>query len=298
MKRGRKSSGNMLTLVILVMGVIIAIAVIGFVFNSFLFQRARAQYDVDALAVALANKINIRDRVGQMNELQERSRELVHTSRQRTDNCSDEMEFLFPVCDQLLQESREGQALVEAERQNQINLITKELREGALAFNSGKETNNPFSLRWLQTSQPKVRRMMLGRIDNVQSNVKNPGVLIELASFDREHGYIDERTNLFKSNTDAKLPTPDSDLHYKFSPLPAYINNTCAPGRNANPEVFKPYGCVIANGKQIPSEIEYIPNAIQLTCSMDVAFGSEGANKTEVELYSTGTTNGAFAEAE
>jgi len=289
----------MLSLVVLTLGLIVAVGVIGIIFNSFLFQRTRTQYQVDALAMSVASTINAGNRVGQLNELEAHCRELVFVSRNRTENyAEDDMSFLTPLSNQLLEEARAGQGLVERERQNQIQLITKEVRQAASGYNLVTNRNGGFSLNWLQTTEPKVTRVDLGRIDGIESNVRSQPVISELADFDSRQGYVHGASKLFRAHTNAKLPGVDGDLDFKFSALPAFVGRTCAPPRNANPDVFVSYGSVFENGQPVPSAVQHIPNAVQIFSSMDVSIGTERLNKKSVDLNSVGTASGAVSDTE
>jgi hypothetical protein len=286
----------MLAIVALTMAVIIGVSVIGFIFNSFLFQRNRSQYQVDALAVQLAGKINDGDRVGQINELEECSRELVYVSRQDLDSCAeDELEFLSPLCQQLLDEAHEGQQLVENERQNQTGIILNDIRQITNHYNDIAAKANGFTLPWIQTREPEIYRIDVGSIVNIESNVRSLPALSDLADFDRRQKYIAGASNLFHGNIIARLPDLDSDLKFKFSGLPAYVSGTCSPPRNTNAEVFRRTATIFANGRTEPSNLEQIPNALQIFCTMDTSIGSPSDNHTKVDLVSTATTNGAIA---
>src|SRR5438128_7967466 len=82
----RHPSGNMLILMALTMAIIFALVMTGLTFNCFLFQCTHAQCEADAVALRLASEINKGDRVGQLNELEECSRELVYVSRKDLKN--------------------------------------------------------------------------------------------------------------------------------------------------------------------------------------------------------------------
>jgi hypothetical protein len=237
----RNSRGNILILVVLATGIIVAAGVIGFIFNGFLFDHTRSQYKVDALALSLACSINSGDRVGEINELEECSRELIYVSRERFENCAQQdLGFLEPLCYELLDEARSGQELVERERKNQIALICKQIQKAANDYN--KDSTNrrsTFNLGWLQTSEPRIEQIFVGRIAKIQSSVKSLDVIAELDASDYAQDYIDATTKLFKADVDARLPE-DSDLSFDICSLPAYVEGTCAPARNTNPEAFIP----------------------------------------------------------
>jgi hypothetical protein len=296
MNTSRKSSGNMMVLVSLSIGLVIAVGVGGFIFNSLLFQRTRAQYKVDALAMSLAGTINKNDRVGRINELEEASRELVFISRQHLEDAErQDLGFIAPLCDELLVEARANQSIVESERRNQIGLITREIQDEARKFNQAEAPAGNFSLRWLQTEEPRITRVDVGRISNIQSNVRTLDAIPELSAFDRKQGNIEDASRLYKANINAKLPGSDSDLDYKLASLPAYVEKTCAPARNANPDVFLPSGTIMNNGISTPSFVDFIPNAVRVYCSMKASVGSE-RKQTSLDMNSTGITSGALSE--
>ncbi len=96
-------------MVVLTMGLIVAVGLLGITFNTFLFQCTRSQYEVDALGVTLASSMNAGDRIGQMNELLESSRELIHLSDRQVVDChAKDLEILAPLCQQFAVEAHQG----------------------------------------------------------------------------------------------------------------------------------------------------------------------------------------------
>lgn len=289
----------MLTLVALVTVVILAVGLIGILFSTVLSQHSRSQYEVDSLSLSLAKTINAGDRVAQMNQLVARSRELVYTTRQNTIECDQQgLAHLAPLCDQLMNEAYSSQAIVEYERNNQIQIVSKDIVNAAQKYNLSRNTENNSFMPWLKTFEPEVLRVDLGRIDNVQSNVKSLLAIPELADYDRRSGFVDEKSNLYKSNVNARLPSPDDDLTFKFSSLPALIDNTCAPPRIANSDVFKSYGTAIAGSRNVMTRIDQIPQAVTVFTKMDVAFDPEAEDRHSISVSSTGVTGGAVSSPE
>src|SRR5688572_2538708 len=126
----RNHRGNMLTFVTLTMGMIIAVAIGGLTLKTFLLQRTHAQCEADAMTVRLAAEINEGDRVAQINELEESSRELIYVSSRQLKHCTEEdYDFLAPLCQQLLAEDRAGYALLERERRNLLQLIPSNIQK-------------------------------------------------------------------------------------------------------------------------------------------------------------------------
>jgi hypothetical protein len=75
MTGNRQAQGNMIFLVSLAIGVVIAIAVAGLMFNRVLLERTRAQFALDALAISLAAR-SIREQKSVRSTLEEASRSL------------------------------------------------------------------------------------------------------------------------------------------------------------------------------------------------------------------------------
>jgi hypothetical protein len=290
----------MLTVVTLTMGMIVAIGMAGFTFNNLLFQRAHAECQADALAVQLAGDINQGDRVGQMNELESSSRELIYVSRQQIKRCSEdeEFDFLSPLCQQLVAEARGGHKLLEMERRNLARHIEKDIHRAALDHNRAAAGHKAFSIPWLQIAEPQIVRIDVGYVDNIESNVRSLASIDELADFDDRRGYIDHLTKLYKGNINASLPDIDSDLCFKLSSLPAYVEQTCSPARNINSEVFIPMTTAFNNGYPVLAKLDQIPNAVQVTCSLGTTLHLRDKMEADLYLLSSGVTNGAIAGGE
>lgn len=278
------------------LGGLISVFLSFFSFNGFLMQRERSQGDVDAMTLSLATTINDKDRVGQINEMEACSRELVYTSRRRVHECSrQDMEDLTPLCDQLLTEAREGHRLVENERLNQIKLICLELQDRAQRHNQDAEGKGGFSLAWLRTKNPVVKKIEIGSIARVESNVKRNQGLPDLHEYDLQHGFLNEKSKLIRSNVNAKLPDVDGDLDFHIAGLPASVNGTSSPARSVNPEVFVPAAVIFENGKLLQGTVKQIPSAIQITTGMETSVGENNSHSGSVHIISTGAASGARA---
>lgn len=295
----RSSNGSTIVLVSLVIGIVVVTALFGIGFNFLLLVRARAQCTADAMALSIAKKLNKDDRIGELNELQQASRELIFVSRRTYDqSCDSRIPELNALCDQLLQDARAGHPFLEAERQNQIRAIGKEIQDAAQIYNRNRNKIRQTAFLGLQTYEPEITRVDCGRIVNVNSNVKAFEAIPELATFDRDKGYVDRASKLYKCEIDAKLPSLDSDLDFYFSSLPAYVGKTCAPSRNTNPNVFVPYGNIFDEGKIKNISYGRIPSAIQIFYGMDVVYPWERSKVASIRLIATGSTGGASADSQ
>ncbi len=302
MTGNRQTRGNMIFLVSLAIGLVVAIAVVGLMFNRVLLERTRAQFALDSLALTLASKINPGDRVGQINGLEESSRELVFTTRQAVNACSSqELEGFTRLSNLLLDEARSGHDLVEKERRNQIAIIRKEVLEAVHSYETKREENGAMSFMSIKTNDPKVVRVDLGRIKNVDSNIESLDAIPELCQFDRLNGYVDSRSRLFKCDVNAKLPYADADLYFRFCALPAFVGKTCSPPRNTNFDAFKSFGRIFVNGVDTSEACDDIPDAIQITTNMDVDMADVARKQSSLatlSAVSTSVCSGAASESE
>jgi hypothetical protein len=275
------------------------VAIVGLFFNGLLFQNNRSQEKVDAMAVSLAGLINAGNRVGQMNELEDRCRELIYVSRQNEIACdSGQFSFMSELCNRLLLDARAGQQIVEQERLNQTRLIKDEVQQAALNYNKVRSNSGWFSLHGLTTDDPLVTDVALGTIRGVQSNVRCQRVFPQWAYYDYNAGYFNSANGLYGGNVDARLPQPDDDLHFKLSALPASVDNVTALPRNTNPDVFIPYFKVMDKGQAVPNYCPDIPNAVEVSCVMHSSFGSTGSNKASLKIISDAITSGASPEVD
>lgn len=289
----------MLGLVVLTMGLIVAVGLLGFTFNTFLFQCTRSQYDVDALAVQLANAMNAGDRIGQMNELVEASREIVHVSQKQLEEYPPkELDLLAGLASQLDEEARAGQLAVDRERRNQIYLINHDLQQLAFKHNMSEESARAVCLGWLRARCPQVVRVEAGRIVGVDSNIKCLQVLPELDGYDNARGYLAAGSRLLKGGVNARLAPPNAGLEFKFAAVPAFVGKTCAPVRNVNSDVFQRLGTICDAGSLKAIEMDDIPSAVQIHCTMETTIGAKQEHRADVRLVSTAAAAGAASDGE
>ena len=281
----------MLGLVVLTIGLIIGTGMMGFGFSRFMAHRSRAQSKVDAEALSIASGINQGNRVGLLNEFELCSRELVFVSHMRHEKCQQEEDsgFLAPLCYQFLTEAREGHMLLEQERENQIHQISREIQQSVQEYNWRADGELPFEFCWPTAGQPHIDGVSVGNIRKVASNVKDLSVIKELSEHDRSAGYVDTTTNLYKAEINAKLPV-ETDLDFYISSLPANVEGSCSPARNANPDVFSGERMIVQDGKPADEPLHFLPSAVQLFSSINASAGENTSAK--VNLVSTGVTNG------
>ncbi|CAM6000414.1 unnamed protein product [Sphagnum balticum] len=256
-----------------------------------LSQQKNGQSETDQYALTSASALNEGDRIGQMNNVIERCRELVYVSRVNNYKAQTPMNKLYQALSaQLLDEARENAKLVETERKNQIKLCVKNLQASIIASKKVAPTGKRLNLPWFESAYPQIEIMRLGYIKNVQSNVENLLVIPDLREFDVEKRYIQKGSNLYLGNINAKLPEPDEDLDFKLSALPADVNKTISPSRLTATDVFVPMATIFAEEKPLEVKMDQLPGAIQLQEQMDV---SNRQSNAELKLTSTATASGA-----
>lgn len=89
----------------------------------------------------------------------------------------------------------------------------------------------------------------------------------------------------------AKLPSPDNDLDFKFASLPAPVEKTVAPARLINQDVYKPFADVYANHKAVNNKIDQLPTALKLVRHADVTIVS--GDKQSMQESSTAASTGS-----
>jgi hypothetical protein len=282
----------MLSMTALVAGIVLFACVVGFTGYMLFSQQKRGQTDTDEIALNAAKLLNADDRIGQMNNVVERCRELVYVSRVNCNLAQGLATPLYqPLANQLLDEARAGAQLVEQERQNQKRLTVNIVQNYIAQHNRMVKTGSRLSLPFFQTNFPIIAATDIGSIQGVQSNVEDLLVIPELKEFDLSQRYIQPGTNLYRGNINAKLPAPDSDLDFKISSLPAQVGGIVAPVRLTNPEVFAAGARIIDEQKPTFKLSDQLAGALQVTQTMDV---SGGSNKSSVKLGSTATTCGGL----
>jgi hypothetical protein len=282
----------MLSVTALLAGILLFVCVVGFTGYMLLSQQKRGQTDADEVTLNVAKLMNGDDRVGQMNNVVERCRELVYASRANLTKAGNMSTPLYQsLAQQLLDESRANSQIVENERLNQINLTSQRVKNYIAQHNATTRTGSRLALPFFQTQFPVILQADFGAIAGVQCNVQNLLVIPELKDYDVNQHYIQPGSNLYMGNINAKLPAPDSDLNFMLASLPANVGGTVAPVRLANPEVFMQTAQVMNRNQQTHTRPTHLPSAIQLVETMDV---SGGSNQGSIRLGSTATADGGL----
>jgi hypothetical protein len=233
----RRENGNLLVLSSVSFTVAAVATIMGYSFASLFLVNNRLQSSADEIALAGAKKLNEKDRIGQMNNMVVRCRQLVYSSRKDLDDTKKFFPNLEGYAQPLLDEARDSSMTLELERQKIARLAKSEATQAMQnRFNDIKPTY-PMVLPWLKIGTPRLTTMTFGRIDDVDSNVEQMKAFKELDDSDENLGYISNMNGrglkLFKSDLPdgLRLQTVDSDLSFKLSSLPAPVDGIIAPAR-------------------------------------------------------------------
>lgn len=238
-KQRRSNKGNMLILTgtcscVISIGVILAGSFAGLAMSF-----NRLQTSADELALAGARKVNENDRSGQMNNMIARSRQLVFLSREQHDKTQAQMHNLDFLSEQLLEESRDGAAFLENERKTLRALNQQEAVEAINHKYEQLKNSHSLVLPWLRVQPPLTPVVKFGYISDVQSNVGELKAFEMLESHDESNSVVQDHSDLYKKNINAKLPGADGDLHFKLSSLPAPVDGNVPPARCTLAQVFR-----------------------------------------------------------
>ena len=264
---------------------LIAILVVSYMFVNLLFIQSQLQKCSDEIAVRGACQLNNLNRIGQVNNLVARCRQLVYASRgvsRLTHKVSPDLQTL---ADQILDEDRESAQYLEAERLRLQKLSVAE---------SEKAVQSSFLLRsdlyralapWLKIQAPQIVSVDFGYTVNTDSNVLALDGIEDLAAYDEHLKYINPISKLYYGNINAKLPDEDTDLDFRLSSLAAPVNGNVSPARLITPEVFQQQAQV-AQKPQLQS-------ATRVIISAQVPSAVTGESLSTIRISSVAASNGA-----
>lgn len=291
----RSPAGNMMAMVALAAIGIVLVFAIGLVVSMLLLSQKRSQNQTEELALNLSTDLNKENWIGNMNNMTGFAREMVYTSRQDLDNIVLKHARLKPLAMQLLDESRQAARIVNTERKALIAQELKGLRSAIQRLEAQSPTSNSsLSLPLVSTEKPVVTRLDAGFIDGVSSNVYLADGIPELKDFDLQAKYAKEKSSVFNSNINAKLPAPDDDLDFKIASLPAPAKGTISPARLASNKVFRKLFSLRPETENDFSKCEQLPSAVQVESAVVVSTpAGKEANKGAIKITVTSAAPGA-----
>lgn len=231
-RRIRRVEGSVLVLGSFLMAFLALALLIGYSYGGLFFEHNRLQASANEVALAGARKLNEFDRLGQMNNMLARSRQLVFEGRRQLEEANEKYPGIAALAGELLDESHESAVLLENQR-SLLNVVARSEASMAVQqkFDEVKGSYAMF-LPWMKVETPELAGYQCGRCNGVESNVEFIGTLSGLAGFDKEKGYIvGELHPYYKGHVNAKLSGPESDLDFKISSLAATVKSSTPPAR-------------------------------------------------------------------
>lgn len=287
-KRHRRQNGNMLILACVLMTLVALAITVALSYSGIFFAHNRLQTSADEIALAGARKLNEFNRLGQMNDMIARSRQLVYFSSEQHDDVTGPGNdpLMEKFSRQLLEEAKESARDLERERQYLSTLVQDESRaEMEKKFKELKESY-AMTLPWLTITTPRVLSVNSGSFAKMESNAQELEGLAELVEEDRKNtNVVDAKPiNLYRAENDAKLPSVDPELHFRFSPLAAPVGNDMSPARIVLAEKFK------------TSKPNYAPCAtnVKLALGVKSGLGSNASATFEVSSAAVATGGGLW----
>jgi len=281
----------MLSMTVMCVALVLMACMVGFAFYMLLTEQKHGQSQTDQLALGIAKTLNEQDRIGDVNQLIVRNRELVYTSRMMMSTCDNSfLAFASPLASQLLNEAVTSNVQIDKERRNQMGLMKKHIADVVDQYNTHQGTAAHLSLPWWKSYEMQVVQINCGSINDVQSNVLHSEIYDDLTDIDKRKRYFQPKSNLYMGNINAKLENPDTGIDFKIASLPAAVEKAIAPPRLTNPEAFKFANQVVDDGKLVNQSFDQIPSAVQVLGHMDVTMRND---RNTVQVGSTAICNGA-----
>jgi hypothetical protein len=281
MNRSRNNQGNMLVLVSIFMAVNAILILIACSFGGLFFVHNRLQTTADEVALAGARKLNELDRIGQMNNMVARSRQLVYASRENLDRVSTDYPSLQYLAQELYDDAKESaQRLENIDRKHLLTTSENEARQVMLdKFNEVKDSY-AMSLPWLRVGTPTMSSPLVGKIRNVKSNVRAIPINATVLSNDLSVHNLESATGLYKDGINARLPGADASLDFKIASLAAPVQKTISPARVSLAKSFEE----ITN--------DQLRSAVQVKLTVHVATGLGPEGQSDLSVTGTAASNG------
>lgn len=281
----------MLVVVAMVVGIVIVVALVGVGLMLLFSSTSHGKNAADELALGAAKVLNADDRQGRANILVERSRELVFSSRKTYSDLNGRYKFLEPLARQTVEESRRGAILVDEERTTIEKAIEGELSEVLKDDAKLLSQRSSINLAWLKTATPTIAECEFGTLKDLDSNVPVPEGFEELKTLDLQADRVNRQSRLYRGNIDATLPSPDDDLHFKLTALPAPVRRTISGARLLSEEKFVSQSKIQPQTQKV-SFANKVPCAVRLKIATQVTASGRGDLSGNVASSSVALTDG------
>jgi hypothetical protein len=299
-KSSRGARGNLIVLCCVTFAVIALMLVVAYSLCGLYFVHNYLQGSANEIALAGAKKINEKDRLGQMNNMIARCRQLVYSSREEYEKTKRELKDLEFFAEPLLKESRDSARELETQRKDLGDLARKEATEAMQRQFDCIKSSYTVTLPWLRISSPRLLTPKFGKLEGLESNVEELTELTDLDKEDRAQNYVDVRSaggpggsvgldlykaekNLKLSGTNSEPSGADRDLDFKLSSLPAPVNGVIPQARVLLAKAFR----------DSKSNTDYAPAVVQTEISVKVQTGLGPYASSQMSARGTSITTGA-----
>lgn len=266
----RGSSGGVLPLIMLVATIIAALTLVAIGTSMLMLSNSKLSSTTENIGLQAGVQLNKNDRIGEMNTMVERSREAVFTARKAYEDISRQAPHVEPLARMLLDDARYGATKVEEERQLLSGVLGKELEVSIAARVKETKERGPINLMLFTLKPTEDTIIEVGSLRDMPSNATAPSALEHLKDFDRDAGYLYQKTSYYRSEINVRLPEPDNDLNFVFASLHPRIKDTIAPARLITPDDFEGKTVLVAPGRLIRPRLHNLPTAIRLVTKTSV----------------------------
>lgn len=278
-RRNRK--GNMSILSIFCFGAVAVFVLLGASLSTTLFFRNQLQLFVDELARDGASKLNDLDRVGQINNLEVRCRQLIYSSREDSNKARASESDVNELASILLAEDRQTAKELENERNRLKALAINEAKSVISSEFQSKCGLYEVLFPWLKVQRPVIESVDLGSISGVESNATVLRDFPELCDFDQKQKVFSPKSNLYGGNLNVRLPGDDADLNFRLASLMAPVRGLISGARLVSSDLYTE-----STDSNIPSTVRII-----ISSSVNIPFQNEASGV--MKLTGCATTCGA-----
>lgn len=281
----RTTSGNMLIICVLMLFIVVLALWQLCSWTLLYYSRQQHIARTESETLGLAVSLNRDDRIGRTNRLIAGSRELVWRSRQLSNRCSSMARNIVPLSEMLLAEARESAQIIERSRIGLAREIYVDSAWSAKQSETATAQNQGEILR--------LSSLVLGSNKNVSSNIeltREPALLIA----DLSQGFSNAGASVYKGNINLKLPSPDNDLSFNVSSLPAYVAGWVSTPRLIKPESFSAGVTIFTHGeKNTFVDSGFVPTAVYVDFERIVNRPGEVKDIHALEAHSFALTSGS-----
>lgn len=277
----RNQKGNMLVFLTVAITFLTVGMVMAASFAGAFFAQSRLQSSADEIALIGARKLNELNRLGQMNDMVARCRQLVYATDKQNEEVEDSSDDLLmkKLTRQLDDETMESAKILDSERRKLATVANEDARKTMNQKFAQIKGGYQMSLPWLTIDAPGLVINDTGSVKGMQSNSQELQGFDELTQQDKSNVIDGKPTSLYRSENDARLPIANSPS-FKFSPLPPAVGNEMAPARAVLPGSFKAL------------DGDYAPCCARVGLKIRIGTGLGPSAKGDLQVVSTAVAAG------